>query len=72
MMQMVNTSVLKERHYLEDLGLDGSITLKYILRGSGMRGCRLDLCDSGWGPLAGFCQNGNEHSGSIKCSEFLD
>jgi hypothetical protein len=26
----------------------------------------LDLAGSGWGPVAGFCENGNEPSGSIK------
>jgi hypothetical protein len=26
----------------------------------------LDLAGSGWGPVAGFCEQGNEPSGSIK------
>jgi hypothetical protein len=26
----------------------------------------------GGGPLAGFCEHGNEPSDSIKCGEFLD
>jgi hypothetical protein len=25
-----------------------------------------------WGQVAGFCEYGNEPSGSIKCGEFLD
>jgi hypothetical protein len=35
-------------------------------------GCGLDLLGSGWGQLAGSCENGNEPLGSIKCGEFLD
>lgn len=33
--------------------------------------CGLHLCGSGWGPVAGFCENGNEHSGSIKAGNVL-
>jgi hypothetical protein len=29
-------------------------------------------CDSGSGPVARFCENGNELPGSIKGGEFLD
>jgi hypothetical protein len=31
----------------------------------------LDSSGSGEGPAAGSCENGNEHLGSIKGSEFL-
>lgn len=31
----------------------------------------LDLCGSGWEQLAGACECSNEHSGSIKCKEFI-
>jgi hypothetical protein len=34
--------------------------------------CGLDASDSGYGPEAGFCEHGNETSGSIKGGEFLD
>jgi hypothetical protein len=37
-----------------------------------LRGCRLDLSGSGYGPLAGHCEGGNEHFDSIKGEEFLD
>jgi hypothetical protein len=29
------------------------------------------LCGSGWGPMAGFCENDNKHSGSIKARNVL-
>jgi hypothetical protein len=32
----------------------------------------LDASVSGWGPMAGCCESGNEPSGSIKCRDFLD
>jgi hypothetical protein len=32
----------------------------------------LDAPASGWGPMAGPCEHGNEPSGSIKDGEFLD
>jgi hypothetical protein len=31
-----------------------------------------DSCESGWSPLVGPCDNGNESSGSIKAREDLD
>jgi hypothetical protein len=34
--------------------------------------CGLDSSGSGYGPVAGCCENGNEPSGSIKGGEFLD
>jgi hypothetical protein len=34
--------------------------------------CGLDASDAGQGPAAGFCEHGNEPSGSIKGWEFLD
>jgi hypothetical protein len=32
----------------------------------------LDSSGSGYGPVAGSSENGNEHSGSIEGGEFLD
>jgi hypothetical protein len=32
----------------------------------------VDASDSGWEPLMGSCEYSNEHSGSIKGTEFLD
>ena len=37
-----------------------------------MLGYGLDRGGSGKGQVAGTCECGNEHSGSIKCEEFLD
>jgi hypothetical protein len=35
-------------------------------------GCGLDLCSSGYGPVANACEHGNKPSDSIKDGEFLD
>ena len=34
--------------------------------------CGLDWAGPGQGQVAVACECGNEHSGSIKCAEFLD
>jgi hypothetical protein len=34
--------------------------------------CVLDASSSGKGPVAGFCEHGNEPSGSVKGGLFLD
>jgi hypothetical protein len=49
---------------LEDPGVDGRIILKWIFE-------RLDG-GMGWIDLVGFCEYGDELSGSIKCGEFLE
>jgi hypothetical protein len=46
-MQADNTLVLKDRQYSKNLGIDEGITLKWILGGSGIKGCGLDSCDLG-------------------------
>ena len=38
----------------------------------GCGGYGLDQAGSGQGQVAGTCEYGDEHSGSIKCGEFLD
>jgi hypothetical protein len=35
-------------------------------------GCELDSSGSGYGPVLGSCEHGNESSGSIKCGQFHD
>jgi hypothetical protein len=50
---------------------DGTIILEYII-GNGVRGCGLDSSDLGYGPVVGFCEHGNEPSGSVKGGGFLD
>jgi len=52
------------KNYLEDPGVDGRITLRWM-------GCG-GLCMYGQGQVAGICECGNELSGSIKLWEFLD
>jgi hypothetical protein len=35
-------------------------------------GCGLDASASGWEPVAGSCEHGNETSGSVTSGEFLE
>ena len=62
---------LKERDHLGDLGVVGSIILRWIFR-------KWDVVvwtGSSWhtiGQVAGTFECGNEPSGSVKCGEFLD
>jgi hypothetical protein len=55
---------------LEDLGVDGRMLLKWIFKKWDV-GHGLDRSDSGQGQVAGSCERGNEHSGFIKCGNFL-
>jgi hypothetical protein len=54
---------MKERDSSEDVGIDGKIILKQFVNSVGDSG--LKLCGSGYEPLSGFCEHGNELSGSI-------
>jgi hypothetical protein len=54
---------LKERDQYEDVGDDD---IKMYLREIGRR-CGLHSSGSGYGPVAGSCEHGNESSGSIMC-----
>jgi hypothetical protein len=56
---------LKEREYLEDLGVDERIILKYILK-KWIWGWGLDSSGSGQGPVLGYCEFGNEPLDSIE------
>jgi hypothetical protein len=47
---------LRERDILEDLGVDGRIILKLILRKSVGEGVGLDRFGSGQGHMAGCCE----------------
>jgi hypothetical protein len=42
------------------LCLDDSIEMDWV-------GCGLDLPSSGYGPVAGSCDHGNEIQGAVKC-----
>jgi hypothetical protein len=62
---------LKGKDHSEDLDADGRIILQRILN-IGCKRCGLDLSGSGYEPVAGSCEYGNEPSGSIKGRGFLD
>jgi hypothetical protein len=49
--------------HLEDQGIDGRTGSKCTLGGS-VGGCGVDSPGSGYGPLAGCCECGDEPSGS--------
>ena len=62
---------LRERDHLEHVGLNGRIILKWIFKKWDGELWALLI----WlrvGQEAGYCECGNELSGSIKCGEFLD
>jgi hypothetical protein len=56
---------------LEDPGINGRIILKWIFERLG-GGRKLDSSGSGQGEVAGSFVYGDEHSGSMKCVEFLE
>jgi hypothetical protein len=59
------------RRPLERLRHSWEVILKWILQKWNV-GNRLDRADSGLGLVVGSCGCGNEHSGCIKCWEFLE
>ena len=60
----------RERDHLGSLGVDGLIMLEWISR-EWMWVCGLEWAGTGYGHVAGSCECGNEHSGSIKCCEYF-
>jgi hypothetical protein len=56
---------------LADLGIDGKITLKRILKEQGTE-CGLDSTDSRYGLVAGFLQHDKKSLSSVKCRLFLE
>ena len=55
---------------MEDPSVDGMIRM-WIFRKLDV-GHGLDRAEFGYGPVAGSCKGGDEHSGSLKCGECLD
>jgi hypothetical protein len=53
----------------EGKGVDGRIILKWFLDKWDERHGQ-DRSGLGYGQVAGFCEHGNEHSGSLKYEEF--
>jgi len=62
---------VRKRGHVGDPDVDGRIILRLSFRKWDV-GCGLDRTGSGQGQVAGTCESGNEHSGSIKCGDFLD
>jgi hypothetical protein len=56
---------------LENPGVDWRIILRWIIQEMGW-GHGLGRHGSEKGQVAGTCECGNEHSGSIKCEELLN
>jgi hypothetical protein len=57
---------LKGRGHSEDVGVDGKIR-EWNLGKQDVKGrCGLNASGSGEGSVAGSCEHGNKHSGSIK------
>jgi hypothetical protein len=62
---------MRGRDNLEDIGVDRSIILEFIIKTLNGKGYGPDWCVSGLGYEAGSCECGDTHSGSIKCGESL-
>ena len=61
---------LNERNHLEDLDINGRITLKLILSKMGCLG--LYSLPSQYGPVLGFFEHGNEISGPLNAGNLLN
>jgi hypothetical protein len=63
---------LKGRDHSEDLGVDGNILWEWILWETGWEGVNWMQLAQDKGTVGGYCEHGNEHSGTIKGGEILD
>jgi hypothetical protein len=63
---------LKEKHDLKNLGIQGRIILKWISKKLSRRTWIRYIWVRMDGDNATSCEHVNEHSGSIKCTEFLE
>lgn len=61
---------LKGWHHLEDLDMDGTVTLRRVLSIYGVT-IWTGLFSSRYDPVAGFSEHGNETQCSIKGKEFI-
>jgi hypothetical protein len=67
----ISIVTIEKGNHQEDLDMNGRITLKSFLQNR-VRVCGLDSSGSGYGPVVGFCEHGNENWGFIKSSDFLN
>jgi hypothetical protein len=63
--------ILRERYYLEGLGIDDRIIVENILI-QRMVECEMDSYDSGLGSVVDSCEHGNELLSSIKFWLFIN
>jgi hypothetical protein len=56
---------------MEDLSVDGRIKFEWIFEKQCEKAWN-GLSGSGWNPVVGFCEHGNEPSDTTKEGEFLD
>jgi hypothetical protein len=61
--EIFHSIIFKQKDSLKDIGADGKMILKYILRKKTRR-CELVLSSSQKDPLSGFCEYDNEPSAS--------
>jgi hypothetical protein len=70
MHKIFSLEILKGRDYAEELGVDGKIILEKILEKQDGN-LWTELIWIRTGPVVGFYEHDNEHSGSIKGGKFL-
>jgi hypothetical protein len=63
--------ICQGKHLAEDLGVDGRITLEWLLEKWGGK-LWTDFICLGIGTSGGVCEHGNEPSGYTKGGKFLD
>jgi len=61
----------RERGHFEDLGVDGRIILKWIVKKTDWGGAKTGLLWLRIGTVTGTCKCGDEPSNFIKCKKFL-
>ena len=63
---------MKEIDHLEDLSVDERMILKRSLKGKGWQAVNCINLAQSWAHVVGFCEHGDEPSGSVESGEFLE